>query len=88
MSWPDPVGSSRGLLTQTLIVHLIYRALWRIRAPRMYSLIACARDKSSQGRARRLGCSVSGRPLDYITTLKQLGVCAIVSTMHARRTAP
>jgi tetratricopeptide (TPR) repeat protein len=25
---------------------------------------------------------------DYITTLKQLGVCAIVSTMHARSTAP
>jgi hypothetical protein len=26
--------------------------------------------------------------LAYITTLKQLGVCAIVSTMHARSTAP
>jgi hypothetical protein len=54
----------------------------------MYSLIACARDKSSQGRTRKLACSVSGRALDYITTLKQLGVCAIVSTMHARSTAP
>jgi hypothetical protein len=26
--------------------------------------------------------------LAYITTLKQLGVCAIVSTMHAKSTAP